>query len=229
MTLSFDSSPLFRESVPRQRAVNCIEHISKALKTNDSVALESVYALQRNTPLETAFRQLNACVELQRTDIFELVCSYTHELWRYFDRLLPILLDARELELVSLFVTSLAEVEWSYRCTCFRRAEEDEQHALFMERRWIAILEQSCRNESDERALMFAQQLLEQLAPPVATVKLFFKRRYPTFQHCRGSMFAALLQSFIDSRILGGDDDGIGGRRAEPFFTSDDDDGDFIQ
>lgn len=229
MTLRFDSSAFFRESVPHQRALNCIEHINKALKTHDSVALESLYTLQRKTPLETALRQLDACVELHRTDIFELVCSYTRELWRLFDRLLTAVLEAKQLELVSLFVTSLAEVEWSYRCTCFRRAEEEEQHALFMERRWIAIFEQLCRNESDESAMLFAQQLLEELAPPVATVQLFFKRRYPSFKHCQGSMFAALLQSFIDSRVLGNGYYGIEGEKGDPFFINDDDDNDFMQ
>lgn len=220
-------------SLPRQRAFNSIEHIDKALRTKDELALEAVYALQRKTPIETALRQLNSCVELQRTDIFELVCSYTRELWRHFDRLLLAVLDAKQLELVSLFVTSLAEVEWSYRCTCFRRADEEEQQTLFMERRWTAILEQLCRKESDESALLFAQQLLEELAPPVSTVKGFFRRRYPTFEHCRGSMFAALLQSFIDSRLLSDDGRGAGEGGGEPFFggygDGDGDSDDFTQ
>mgnify|MGYP000028180718 CR=1 FL=1 len=110
-----------------------LKEFDDAIYSKNDAALEILREKQRKTSVTDAVQQLNTLADIERIDLFQFVCEYTRELWRYFPAMLQCAVQNRKTDMVLLFLTSLAEVEWSYRCTAFRHEEMALENVKFIQ------------------------------------------------------------------------------------------------
>lgn len=170
----------------------------------DADGVEQQRCVQRTTPIAVALEQIDRLVDQERLDLVEFVCQFTHDLWRRFNDIAIAALRYRRADVAQLFVTSLADVEWSYLCTQYRKDDEERERKRFMHRRWQAMLAELFSRD-DDGSVMFVQQAMAQLSPPFSALQSLSKSRSGGASYRHGSAHVSpldgLLQSYLEQSL----------------------------